>query len=227
MLNNLKKGASNLVWDIVTGYDTWMLRPQNKAAIDRMYGSIKMSRNQPNWHASEVLQVDDCFFLIKQHVATVALKNCTPSVPWTPKTTAHKWPRERLRRNALAMYLCGSLRVTYSEINLLRLSCSLSECNDVDLCDLLDALHILNGNRTPTFEMYRRNRFFKSVVDVTACSSRLLNRAEGWQVSLGGVDRRDNLLLSRKQEHVLFWVRAHTGIEQEARHSHQKDDSAL
>ncbi|GBP73989.1 hypothetical protein EVAR_76664_1 [Eumeta japonica] len=43
-------------------------------------------------------------------------------------------------------------------------------------------LHILNEGNTPTFEVYRGARFFKSVVDVTACSPALLNRAEEWQV---------------------------------------------
>ncbi|GBP72812.1 Retrovirus-related Pol polyprotein from type-1 retrotransposable element R1 [Eumeta japonica] len=62
-----------------------------------------------------------------------------------------------------------------------------SERNDargVDLCDFLDSegLHILNEGNTPTFEVYRGDRLLKSVVDVTACSSALLDRAEGWQV---------------------------------------------
>ncbi|GBP97786.1 Putative 115 kDa protein in type-1 retrotransposable element R1DM [Eumeta japonica] len=58
-----------------------------------------------------------------------------------------------------------------------------SERNDargVDLCDFLDSegLHILNEGNTPTFEVYRGDRLLKSVVDVTACSSALLDRAE-------------------------------------------------
>ncbi|GBP47015.1 Retrovirus-related Pol polyprotein from type-1 retrotransposable element R1 [Eumeta japonica] len=62
-----------------------------------------------------------------------------------------------------------------------------SERNDargVDLCDFLDSegLHILNEGNTPTFEVYRGDRLLKSVVDVTACSSALLDRAEEWQV---------------------------------------------
>ncbi|GBP26465.1 Putative 115 kDa protein in type-1 retrotransposable element R1DM [Eumeta japonica] len=61
-----------------------------------------------------------------------------------------------------------------------------SERNDargVDLCDFLDSeeLHILNKGNTPTFEVYRGDRLLKSVVDMTACSSALLDRAKGWQ----------------------------------------------
>ncbi|GBP65866.1 Retrovirus-related Pol polyprotein from type-1 retrotransposable element R1 [Eumeta japonica] len=37
----------------------------------------------------------------------------------------------------------------------------------------------------PTFEVYRGDRLFQSTVDVTACSSALLDRAEEWQVVRG------------------------------------------
>ncbi|GBP00875.1 hypothetical protein EVAR_50153_1 [Eumeta japonica] len=43
-------------------------------------------------------------------------------------------------------------------------------------------LHILNEGNTPTFEVYRGDRLFRSVVDVTACGSALLDRVEEWQV---------------------------------------------
>ncbi|GBP36700.1 Putative uncharacterized transposon-derived protein F52C9.6 [Eumeta japonica] len=48
-----------------------------------------------------------------------------------------------------------------------------------DLCDFFDVegLHALNEGNTPTFEMYTGDRLFMSVVDVTACSSTLLDRA--------------------------------------------------
>ncbi|GBP04946.1 hypothetical protein EVAR_3819_1 [Eumeta japonica] len=41
-----------------------------------------------------------------------------------------------------------------------------------------EGLHILNESNTPTFETYRGDRFFRSVVDVTACSSTLLDSAD-------------------------------------------------
>ncbi|GBP96830.1 Retrovirus-related Pol polyprotein from type-1 retrotransposable element R1 [Eumeta japonica] len=58
------------------------------------------------------------------------------------------------------------------------------DARGLDLCDFLDAegLHILNEGNTPTFEVYRGDRLFRSVVDVTACSSALLDRVEEWQV---------------------------------------------
>ncbi|GBP82535.1 Putative 115 kDa protein in type-1 retrotransposable element R1DM [Eumeta japonica] len=52
-----------------------------------------------------------------------------------------------------------------------------------DLCDFFDAEGcILNEGNTPTFEVYRGDRLFRSVVDVTACGSALLDRVEEWQV---------------------------------------------
>ncbi|GBP33038.1 Putative 115 kDa protein in type-1 retrotransposable element R1DM [Eumeta japonica] len=59
-----------------------------------------------------------------------------------------------------------------------------NDARGVDLCDFLDSegLHILNEVNTPTFEVYRGDRLLKSMVDVTECSSALLDRAEGWQV---------------------------------------------
>ncbi|GBP97306.1 Putative 115 kDa protein in type-1 retrotransposable element R1DM [Eumeta japonica] len=58
------------------------------------------------------------------------------------------------------------------------------DARGVDLCDFFDAegLHILNEGNTPTFEVYRGDRLFRSVVDVTACGSALLDRVEEWQV---------------------------------------------
>ncbi|GBP61750.1 Zinc finger RNA-binding protein [Eumeta japonica] len=57
------------------------------------------------------------------------------------------------------------------------------DARGVDLCDFFDTegLHILNESNTPTFEVYRGDRL-KSVIDVTACSSALLDRAEKWLV---------------------------------------------
>ncbi|GBP90792.1 Retrovirus-related Pol polyprotein from type-1 retrotransposable element R1 [Eumeta japonica] len=54
----------------------------------------------------------------------------------------------------------------------------------VDLCDFFDAegLHILNEGNTPTFKVYRGDRLFRSVVNVTSCGSALLDRVEEWQV---------------------------------------------
>ncbi|GBP39698.1 hypothetical protein EVAR_25522_1 [Eumeta japonica] len=47
-------------------------------------------------------------------------------------------------------------------------------------CDFFDAegLHILNEGNTSTVEVYRGNRIFRSMVDVTACSFALLDRTE-------------------------------------------------
>ncbi|GBP23610.1 hypothetical protein EVAR_80227_1 [Eumeta japonica] len=64
-----------------------------------------------------------------------------------------------------------------------------SERNDargVDLCDFLDSegLHILNEGNTPTFEVFRGDRLLKSVVDVTACSSALLDRMAAMDAAL-------------------------------------------
>ncbi|XP_050553864.1 uncharacterized protein LOC126911310 [Spodoptera frugiperda] len=46
-------------------------------------------------------------------------------------------------------------------------------------------LHILNTGDTPTFEALRRDRFYTSIVDVTACSTSLLARVENWTVDRG------------------------------------------
>ncbi|GBP96382.1 hypothetical protein EVAR_65712_1 [Eumeta japonica] len=49
--------------------------------------------------------------------------------------------------------------------------------------DFLDEMgfHILNTGSTPTFETYRGDRIYSSIVDVTACSSPLIGRVE-WRV---------------------------------------------
>ncbi|GBP21019.1 Retrovirus-related Pol polyprotein from type-1 retrotransposable element R1 [Eumeta japonica] len=49
----------------------------------------------------------------------------------------------------------------------------------------MEGLHVLNEGNIPTFEVYRGDRLFQSAVDVTACSSALLDRAEKWQVVRG------------------------------------------
>ncbi|GBP26662.1 hypothetical protein EVAR_23432_1 [Eumeta japonica] len=83
-------------------------------------------------------------------------------------------------------YVCSKLEtnkiILGSDVN----ACSVwwgSEHDDargIDLCDFFDfkRLHILNEGNTPTFEVYRGDRLFRSVVDVTACSFALLDRAE-------------------------------------------------
>lgn len=43
-------------------------------------------------------------------------------------------------------------------------------------------LQILNRGDTPTFETYRNDRIYKSIVDVTACSLSLLGRITNWRV---------------------------------------------
>ncbi|XP_050563633.1 uncharacterized protein LOC126913011 [Spodoptera frugiperda] len=43
-------------------------------------------------------------------------------------------------------------------------------------------LQILNMGQTPTFEVYRGDRWCTSVVDVTACSLSMLDRVEEWRV---------------------------------------------
>ncbi|GBP01033.1 hypothetical protein EVAR_2307_1 [Eumeta japonica] len=69
----------------------------------------------------------------------------------------------------------------------------------VDLCDFCDAegLHILNENNTPTFEVYRGNSIFKRVVHVTAFSSALLDKVEGWQVVLTSSDHKAGTFAKR------------------------------
>jgi hypothetical protein len=42
--------------------------------------------------------------------------------------------------------------------------------------------HILNKGDTPTFEEYRRGKLCTSIVDVTACSSNLLDKIGDWRV---------------------------------------------
>jgi ribonuclease HI len=42
--------------------------------------------------------------------------------------------------------------------------------------------HVLNVGDTPTFEEYRRGRMYTSTVDVTACSSNLLDKIRNWKV---------------------------------------------
>lgn len=46
-------------------------------------------------------------------------------------------------------------------------------------------LHILNTGDTPTFEALRQDRFYTSIVDVTACSTSLLERVQDWTVDRG------------------------------------------
>ncbi|GBP78546.1 hypothetical protein EVAR_61679_1 [Eumeta japonica] len=55
MLTKFKEGASNLVWDVLTGDETWVYRcdPKTKQySTVRVYGDepkpTKVSRNQPN-----------------------------------------------------------------------------------------------------------------------------------------------------------------------------------
>ncbi|GBP61082.1 hypothetical protein EVAR_48581_1 [Eumeta japonica] len=42
-------------------------------------------------------------------------------------------------------------------------------------------LHVLNEGNTPTLEVFRGHRLLKSVMDVTACSSALMDKAKEWQ----------------------------------------------
>lgn len=44
-------------------------------------------------------------------------------------------------------------------------------------------LHILNTGDTPTFETFRGDKLYTSIVDVTACSQSLLGMAENWRVN--------------------------------------------
>ncbi|XP_072948186.1 uncharacterized protein [Epargyreus clarus] len=52
-------------------------------------------------------------------------------------------------------------------------------------------LEVLNTGRTPTFETYRGDRLFASIVDVTACSQSLLGRVEDWRVN-GNITTSDH-----------------------------------
>lgn len=52
----------------------------------------------------------------------------------------------------------------------------------VQLATQID-LNILNRGNTPTFYTYRGNKLYSSIVDVTACSSQLLNKIQNWRVN--------------------------------------------
>ncbi|GBP49274.1 Retrovirus-related Pol polyprotein from type-1 retrotransposable element R1 [Eumeta japonica] len=71
------------------------------------------------------------------------------------------------------------------------------DARGTELCDFLDVegLHVLNEGNIPTFELYRGDRLLRSMVDVTACSSALLDRAEEWQVVRGVTSSDHNAVM--------------------------------
>ncbi|XP_045504439.1 uncharacterized protein LOC123701072 [Colias croceus] len=66
-------------------------------------------------------------------------------------------------------------------------------------------LQILNTGATPTFETYRGDRLYTSIVDVTVCSLPLLGKISGWQVRRG--------LTTSDHNAITFGMRLETALE--------------
>ncbi|KAJ8704202.1 hypothetical protein PYW07_013496 [Mythimna separata] len=64
---------------------------------------------------------------------------------------------------------------------------------------------ILNSGQTPTFEIYRGDRWCTSIVDVTACSLSLLGKMEEWRVERG--------LTSSDHNAITFSMRLEKALE--------------
>ncbi|KAJ8715027.1 hypothetical protein PYW08_005008 [Mythimna loreyi] len=64
---------------------------------------------------------------------------------------------------------------------------------------------ILNSGQTPTFEVYRGDRWCTSIVDVTACSLSLLGKMEDWRVERG--------LTSSDHNAITFSMRLEKALE--------------
>ncbi|KAJ8719263.1 hypothetical protein PYW07_016819 [Mythimna separata] len=70
---------------------------------------------------------------------------------------------------------------------------------------LLKDFQILNSGQTPTFEIYRGDRWCTSIVDVTACSLSLLGKMEEWRVERG--------LTSSDHNAITFSMRLEKALE--------------
>lgn len=64
----------------------------------------------------------------------------------------------------------------------------------LDVCDMISAanLHVLNVGVAPTFEVFRAGRWCRSRVDVTFCSSDVIDKIEDWSVEEDKCDLSDH-----------------------------------
>ncbi|GBP09258.1 hypothetical protein EVAR_4108_1 [Eumeta japonica] len=136
------------------------LRTQNKHTADgldwdRERAKLcyrRRARNDLEYHPDQSPLVQHSRYLSFGHG-----KKCPTSVPIIGEAF-QQMARNCLRRNALAT--------------------ERDDARGVDHCNFLDVegLHILSKSDTPTFEVYRGDRVFRSVLDVTVYSSALPDR---------------------------------------------------